>query len=321
MPCYYPLHAFKGKSQDAQKTKIVFQRPDSWKGDPIDLPCGQCIGCRLERARQWAMRCMHEASLYQENSFLTLTFDDDNLPKGSNICSRCVYPHVIGGSLCVSIFQDFMKRLRKLEPEKKIRFLHCGEYGDLYKRPHYHALLFNHGFSDRKMWSKRNGIRLYVSDTLSKLWPFGFSTVGDVTFESASYVARYSLKKKTGKYASSHYGSRKPEYITMSRRPGIGKGWFEKFKTDVYPRDRAVVRGFPSRPPRFYDNLHGAEDPASLALIKINREKDSIRYVDDVLSDGREIKVSDSCDSRLMVKEVVKKSQLLKLKKSLEEVI
>lgn len=302
MPCYYPLHAFKGKSKDSSKTLIVFSRPDSWKGERIDLPCGQCSGCKLERARQWALRCMHESSLYEENSFLTLTYNDDNLPEG--------------GSLVLSHFQNFMKRLRK-SVKKTVRFLHCGEYGELNARPHYHCLLFNHGFPDRKLYTERNGIRLYVSDALSKLWPFGFSTIGDVTFESASYVARYSLKKVTGYSAEAHYGSRKPEYITMSRRPGIGKGWYEKFKTDVYPRDRVIVRGFPSRPPRFYDGLLGVQDPSTLALIKIQREKNGNRFVSDVLSDGREIRVSDSCDARLLVKQEVKMAQLQKLKRTL----
>lgn len=319
MPCYSPLHAFKGKSEDGQKTKIAFKRSDSWKGEPLDLPCGQCVGCRLERSRQWAVRCMHEASLYEDNSFVTLTYDDEHLPKKKEMCVRCVRPHIIAGSVCVAEFQNFMRRLRKEYAFKKIRFLHCGEYGELNARPHYHALLFNVGFKDKRVWTQREGTRLYVSDRLSKLWPLGFSTIGDVSFESASYVARYSLKKVTGERAEAHYGLRKPDYITMSRRPGIGALWYAKFKADVYPRDRTVVRGFPSRPPRFYDNLLGAEDPSTLALLKLNREKNGNHMVSDVLSDGREIRVPDNCDARLMVKEEVKKAQLTKLKRTLEE--
>lgn len=318
MPCYSPLHAFKAKSEDASKIKICFQRSESWKGDPIDLPCGQCIGCRLEKARQWAVRCMHEASLYDENSFITLTYDDDHLPKKKEMCTRCVKPHLIAGSVCTADFQDFMKRLRKSERGKKIRFLHCGEYGELNARPHYHALLFNHGFPDRTVFSQREGNRLYVSDALSKLWPFGFSAIGEVTFESAGYVARYSLKKVTGESAEAHYGSRKPEYITMSRRPGLGQGWYEKFKGDVYPRDRVIVRGHATRPPRYYDGRLGMEDPALLAALKINRESNGFRFVEDVRSDGSVFRVSDTCDLRLAVKEEVKKAQLKKLKRTLE---
>lgn len=305
MPCYHPLHAYKGKSNDASKIKIVFRRPDSWKGERLDLPCGQCVGCRLERSRQWAVRCMHEASLYPENSFLTLTYSDKNLPPYS--------------SLVKSDFQYFMKRLRKSLTPKRVRYYHCGEYGDLLSRPHYHALLFNHDFQDKKLFSSKNSNPVYTSSELSSLWPQGFSVIGAVTFESAAYVARYVMKKITGKYASDHYGDRIPEYTTMSRRPGIGKGWYDKFKSDVYPHDRVVVRGVKTRPPRFYDTQLLKEDPSTMALLKLEREKNGQHFVTDILSDGTIVRVSDTCGSRLMVKEVVKKAQLLNLKRPLED--
>lgn len=304
MTCYFPLHAYKGKSKDADKIKIVFRRSDSWRGIELDLPCGQCIGCRLERSRQWAVRCMHEASLYNENSFLTLTYDDFHLPEN--------------GSLVLSDFQLFMKRLRKSIAPKRVRFFHCGEYGELYARPHYHALLFGHDFSDRKYFKGEGENRLYTSDRLSELWPQGHSLVGQVSFESAAYCARYVLKKVTGDKAEEHYQGRKPEYTTMSRRPGIGKAWFENFSGDVYPLDRVIVRGHPTRPPRFYDNLLARRDRSSFELIKINRELNGQHYVDDVLSSGRVVRVSDSSSRRLAVKEIVKQAEVSNLKRSLE---
>lgn len=307
MPCYSPLHAYKGKSNNAEKIKLVFRRPDSWRGETIDLPCGQCVGCRLERSRQWAVRCMHEASLYSDNSFLTLTYSDQNLPSNS--------------SLVKSDFQDFMKRLRKSIAPKRVRYYHCGEYGSLFKRPHYHALLFGHDFADKRVFSSTDKHSLYTSDTLSMLWPAGFSIIGEVTFESAAYVARYVMKKVTGDRASEHYAGRQPEYTTMSRRPGIGQGWYAKFKADVYPHDRVIVRGHATRPPRFYDNLLEREDPSTLALLKIAREKNGQHYVTDRLSDGTVVRVSDSSGPRLMVKEEVKKAQLLNLKRPLEDQI
>lgn len=306
MTCYSPLHAFKGKSKDASKIAITFRRPESWRGERLDLPCGQCIGCKLEKSRQWAIRCMHEASLYEENSFITLTYNEQNLPSD--------------GSLHLEHFQCFMKRLRKSVAPKRIRFYHCGEYGEKFSRPHYHSLLFGHDFRDKKYFSTRGDNTLFTSGSLSRLWPFGFSVIGDVTFESAAYVARYIMKKVTGEKAEAHYDGRAPEYTTMSRRPGIGAKWFEKFRSDVYPNDRVVVRGSYSRPPRFYDSLLGKDDPSLLALLKINREKNGNRYVSDVLSDGRVIQVPDSCDARLMVKELVKKAQISNLKRPLEEI-
>lgn len=305
MPCYSPLHAFKAYSKDKSKTVISFNYKDkgSLPNNKLTLPCGQCIGCRLERSRQWAVRCMHEASLYEDNSFLTLTYSDDNLPKD--------------GSLHLEHFQKFMKRLRKENAPKKIRFYHCGEYGEKFLRPHYHALLFNHDFGDKKVFSGKAPNIVYNSDSLSRLWPYGFAVTGEVTFNSAAYVARYILKKVTGEKAFDHYGSVKPEYTTMSRRPGIGKGWFDKFRTDVYPQDRIIVRSVSTRPPRFYDDQLQKSDPALMSLLKINREKNE-KFVTDTLSNGKVICVSDSCDQRLAVKELVKTAQIQNLKRPLE---
>ena len=309
MPCYHPLHAFKAKSKDTSKIAITFRRSESWRGEKLELPCGQCVGCRLERSRQWAIRCMHEASLYDRNCFLTLTYEDKHLPPG--------------GSLVKSDFQNFMKRLRK-KYGPGIRYYHCGEYGENLGRPHYHAIIFNHDFEDKKAFSERGGNTIYTSDELSDIWDYGFSVIGDVTFESAAYVARYVMKKVTGKKAVDHYGGLIPEYTTMSRGSkklgtgGIGKGWFDKFYTDVYPRDAVITRGYLSRPPRFYDNLYARKDRSTMELIKINRENNGFRFVNDVLSDGRVIRVNDSCDSRLAVKEICKLAEISTLKRPLE---
>lgn len=302
MPCYFPLKAFKAKSKDPQKTAITFRRSESWKGIEISLPCGQCIGCRLERSRQWAVRCVHEASLYDRNCFVTLTYDPAHLPKT--------------GSLQLEHFQLFMKRLRK-KYGAGIRFFHCGEYGDNLGRPHYHALLFNHDFDDKKYFSERNGNKVWTSDNLSNLWQMGFSLIGEVTFESAAYVARYVMKKVTGENKDIHYNGMKPEYVTMSRRPGLGKGWYEKYKTDVYPHDRVIVRGAETRPPRFYDNLLGKSDPSTLALLKIEREKNE-KFVTDVVN-GKTVIESDSSMRRLAIKEVVKRAEISNLKRPLED--
>lgn len=314
MPCYSPLKAYKGKSTETDKIAITFRRSSSWRGEEIKLPCSQCVGCRLERSRQWAVRCMHEASLYDDNSFITLTYDDDHLPKN--------------GSLVKEDFQLFMKRLRKEIYPRMVRYYQCGEYGETYQRPHYHALLFNYDFPDRKFWSQRGDNPIFTSDMLRNLWPMGHSVVGDVTFESAAYVARYIMKKVTGDKSKEHYGNRIPEYTTMSRGSarrgtgGIGKGWFDKFKSDVYPIDRVVVRGHDTRPPRFYDSLLGREDRSTLEWLKIEREKKAGRhFVDDVLSNGRRIRVSDNDSFRLAVKEEVKKAEISQLRRPLEELI
>lgn len=203
------------------------------------------------------MRCVHEASLYERNCFITLTYNDEHVPPG--------------GGLQVKDFQDFMKRLR-FRYGSGIRFFHCGEYGEKFSRPHYHACLFNFDFPDKELWKNERDVKLYRSEALEDLWEDrGFCTVGDVTFESAAYVARYITKKVTGDRADAHYGDRRPEYTTMSRRPGIGKGWFERFASDVFPSDEVVVRGKEMKPPKYYDRLFEVAYPSDYAKVKLKR--------------------------------------------------
>jgi len=254
MTCYHPLKAFRSPNLSAAgKLSISFSPTKGYTDLPITLPCGQCIGCRLERSRQWAVRCMHEAQLHDENAFLTLTYSEDCLPKS--------------GSIEKSAMQKFIKRYRKSISPGKIRYVLCGEYGDQTRRPHYHALIFGHDFSaDRIVHSKASdGSYLYTSELLSKLWPYGHALIGSVTFESAAYVARYCLKKITGKAAISAYEvldpqtgeiiSLTPEFFQMSLKPAIGSEWLKKFKSDVYPSDEIIVRGHKTRPPRAYDKI------------------------------------------------------------------
>lgn len=267
MPCFRPLYGYLAKdATEAGKYPIVFSPRKALGVDVIrQIPCGRCYGCLLERSRQWAMRCVHEASLYEKNCFITLTFNDWSVPGD--------------GSLDLSIFQKFMKRLRK-KFGSGVRYFHCGEYGELLQRPHYHACLFNFDFSDRVLWSVRNGVKLYRSADLESLWvnplngvSLGFSTVGDVTFDSAAYVARYCVKKVFGHDAPDHYGDLKPEYVSMSRRPGLSSGFFDKWKDDIYPHDYVVINGFKCKPARFYDNKYDLTNHNEMVNIKTNRKK------------------------------------------------
>ncbi len=260
MACFHPLTGYRSVEDGG----IVFNPLKGFTDLAITVPCGQCIGCRLERSRQWAIRCVHESSLWEQNSFITLTYDDDNLP--------------LNGSIDVTDFQKFMKRLRKKYTGQKIRFFHCGEYGEKNRRPHYHACLFNFDFPDKKLYSERKKIKLYRSEILEKLWPFGFSLIGDVTFESAAYVARYITKKITGAGAEAHYGLLQPEYVTMSRRPGIGKGWFDKWKSEVYPSDSIIINGKEVRPPKYYDRQYELLEKRLYLDVTLDRIKAGMKY-------------------------------------------
>lgn len=288
MPCFHPLKGFR-KPGGGWTPNPRIGYPDL----PLSIACGQCSGCRLERSRQWAVRCYHESQLYDENCFITLTYNNEFLPEH--------------GSLDVSHFQKFMKRLR-FKYEHKIRFFHCGEYGEKNFRPHYHAILFNHHFRDKKLWEVRNEFPLYTSKELEALWPFGFSTVGECTFQSAAYVARYIMKKINGAMADAHYEricpdcgeiyKLKPEYVTMSRRPGIGQPWLKRFKTDVYPHDYVVANGAKSRPPRYYDLQLEVQDPDTLEKIKRTRVRKSVAHADN--NTPERLKVREQCQHARM---------------------
>lgn len=275
--------------------------PSRIHSSPLELPCGQCIGCRIERTRQWATRCMHEASLHDDKCFITLTYDDEHLP----------WDH----SLNKQHFQAFMKRLRWKYQDKTIRFFHCGEYGDQLQRPHYHALLFNHTFLDLTLWSEREGINTYVSEELQKLWPYGFSTVGEVTWESAAYCARYATKKITGAKAKEHYWLQltedlkvevQPEYATMSLKPGIGRDWYEAYKGDCYPSDFITHKGKKLRVPRYYDKLLDETAPDHLKAIKKKRRQKA------------RLRDADTTPERLRAREYCAEQKLNRLNRPLE---
>ena len=270
MVCYSPLTAWRQRNSK----EVTFNRNRAIDPTrPLKIPCGQCVGCRLEKSRQWATRCMHEAQLWEHNTFVTLTYNDEHLPEGMTLRPEDM--------------TKFWKRLRK-HVGQKVRYFYCGEYGDNRGRPHYHAVIFNLEFGDKKFfkmsyYSNGDACPLYRSATLEKLWPYGFSSIGEVTFESAAYVARYVMKKRTGEGAENYYNyidhngvvhDRLPEFVRMSRRPGIASGWFERFGGDVYPNDFVVVKGRKYRPPRYYDEQLEEEEKEKLKRKRIrNAEK------------------------------------------------
>jgi len=296
MTCYYP-----------QKTYAKIGGGITWKksesnGNDLPIRCGGCLGCRLDYSREWAIRCMHEAQMHKENSFLTLTYAPEHLPQY--------------GSLQLSHFQKFMKRLRKAYEPKKIRFFHAGEYGKKLDRPHYHALIFGLEFEDKQPWKQIKGNLYYRSEKLERLWPYGFTSIGNVSYKSAAYCARYIMKKQGGPIATRKYSNNtmvdnstgeimiSKEYATMSRRPGIGQTWYERFgKTDAHTHDFVVVDGKRHPVPRYYDRLLARRDPDAFDRL-IQRRRDEARIHD---------------PDRLSAQETIKKAQANKLKRSYED--
>lgn len=275
MRCFSPLSAWQ-----RDDGVIVFSDSGGrWR--PLELPCGQCIGCRLRRSCGWAIRCVHESRMHPFSSFITLTYDLEHVPKD--------------GCLRYSDFQLFMRALRKRVSRVKDhgicfsgqpRFYMCGEYGEL-GRPHFHAILFGVHFSDRVKFTERDGVVVYRSDSLARIWKKGFCTVGEMTFESAAYIARYCMKKVTGDKADEHYKRVSedgevywlvPEFNRMSLKPGIGAKFFEKYKSEMYPRDYAVVRGVKYKPPRRYDEYLNKLDGSMLEEVKLARFENALKF-------------------------------------------
>lgn len=310
MPCYFPLTGYRSDVENFKTGKrgLVFKQEHAqWPLTEVTIPCGSCIGCRFERSRQWALRCVHEASLHDENCFITLTYDPQHLPADH--------------SLNKSHFQKFMKRLRKHFTGTPIRFYHCGEYGEKNNRPHYHACIFGMDFPDKVFKeTTKEGNKLYMSPLLTKLWGKGDikqQTVGELNFQTAAYTARYIMKKINGDKAEEHYrytdettGEQHqiiPEYTTMSRRPGIASNWYKKYKTDVYPSDEVIIKGIPMQPPTYYDNLLEKEEPHLHEIIKHERLLNAKKYT------------KDNTPERLHVKHKVKQAQANLLNRTLEE--
>lgn len=318
MTCYAPVTAWRSRDVNASgKRGLVFEPSRGLFASELKVPCNNCIGCRLDRARAWTTRLIAEGQQHERKVFLTLTYDDDHLPSPPTL----VPDHL----------QLFWKRLRKQAPGLKIKYLACGEYGDKYGRPHYHAIVFGIDFSDAQPWSKsRAGHQIFTSEKLDSIWSHGQCFIGSVSADSAGYVARYVLKKVIGDAAEDHYKSvdpltgeiydRLPEFLRCSK--GLGKVLFEENFSDIYPHDHCVVGGTKVPVPKYYDKLLDTTDPELLAVLKAKRKgrltdlqkaKEKSKLRRDFLR-----RKAESTPERLKVREKVKKAQLAVLKRDLE---
>lgn len=303
MACYHPLQGWRSQTvNESGKRSIVFNRKHAYLDMPIKIPCGQCIGCRLDYSRQWAVRCVHELQSYDRSAYITLTFNKDSLPSDRSVRVRDL--------------QLFFKRFRKEISPNRIRYFACGEYGDENQRPHYHAIIYGYDFPDKYPCGvNKQGDTLYTSPFLSQVWPFGYNWIGNVTFQSCAYVARYILKKQKSKDVEHHImvdpdtgemffgdkqfcimsrGGRAPEGENLG---GIGSRWFKKFKSDT-DKDYITLSGQRIGLPKFYDMLLERDDPNEFLSRKSKR-----RYI-------AKLREHDNTPTRLREKEIVKKSKI-----------
>ena len=249
------------------------------------------------------MRCAHEMQMHPPGTchFVTLTYNDDELPAGGSLH----YPH----------YQKFMKRLRR-NARQKFRFYMCGEYGDKYGRPHYHAILFGLQLEDLELWRTHQHVKYYRSELVEKSWSHGHVEISEANYKNAAYVARYIMKKVTGDQAEDHYKridpitlaeyEVEPEFTRMSLKPGIGATWYEKYATDIFPGDFCIVDGSKKKVPRYYEQSFKKHDPEKHEEIKKRRRKKARQMAKDTTPD------------RLRQREICAEARVTKLKRELE---
>lgn len=202
----------------------------------VVVPCGKCLGCRLDYSRRWADRMMLELETEKKGVFVTLTYQDDKLP----IAFDDDTGEAIGATLYKKDFQDFMKRLRREFDGKdghpgpvRIRYFLAGEYGPSTCRPHGHAIIYGlslEDFPDLEFRGKNElGQNFFSSEKFRNIWSNGFVSLSEVSWDTCAYVARYVVKKAQAETGLSpeDIGLEK-EFCLMSRRPGLGAEYLKQ---------------------------------------------------------------------------------------------
>lgn len=285
MSCYHPIEAWdytdqldlfgprqismKGPHDLDDRKKMIRQ------GRRLLLPCRKCVGCRLDKSREWANRVVMEQLYHQESWFLTLTYDDEHLPPAYPVDPATGEILSVHATLVKDDLQKFFKRLRK-NSKQELRYFASGEYGSQTYRPHYHCLIFGLHLDDLKPIKQNfSGDQYYISDFISKCWPFGIHILGQVTWNSAAYVARYTMKKATHGYTKEYYEKAgiQSEFQTMSLRPAIGRRFYDDHP-DLFEYSTFNVTtmygGLKMSPPEYFRKLHKKDRPLDVLLSGLN---------------------------------------------------
>ena len=258
--CVSPLEGWYAKKRNpkTRKRSVVFDLREGLHDRPVAVPCGRCIECRLQKARSWALRCMHEASFHKFNCWITLTYDDENLPDN--------------GSLSRRDLQLFLKKLRKRHEPERFKFFASGEYGGNTMRPHYHVMLFGLDFADKKRIGTRDNFPVWHSDFLDSVWGKGNTEIGSLTVDSAMYTCKYIVDKDD----RVDFGAREMPFLQMSRGGrngrGIGHSWYKKNQLEMFRDDNVIIKGSEVAIPRYYQSLMAQDDAERLAFLKAKRK-------------------------------------------------
>lgn len=254
------------------------------------IPCGHCTACRLNHSKQWATRCMLESETWEENYFITLTYDEEHhiIPEEFTDKNGITWTNDGSWNGCLEPkdLQLFNKSLREHYRTKYnhtgIRFFACGEYGTQSGRNHFHEILFNCPILPSKLKYYKttfDGNILYTSEEFSKLWGKGYVVIAHFSWNTAAYVARYVTKKFTGINSDLHYGvlGQIPEFSRASNRPGIGRFYYDKNRDKLYENDELLIKTkrdttIITKPPKYFDKLYDIDYPDDMQKIKLRRQ-------------------------------------------------
>lgn len=290
--CPFVKKAFytgKINKETGKNEVIIASRNKKWIYNPnainqklteyIEIPCGECEICKANQAQAKAERAIAEAESHENNCVINLTYNDENLPININKETGTVTP-----TLKYKDFQDFKKRLlqhyKRKYNQENIRFMVAGEYGEQYKRPHYHAIFFNLDIKDKKEHGKtKKGSKEYTSEEIQKLWGKGYTTIGEVNQSSIQYIANYCLKKFKGKEAKRKYEELgiQPEFVQSSRRPGLGHEYLIKNKEKILENNKSYINTnngtIEIHRNKYFDRLIEKENPEIIKNIKKERNE------------------------------------------------
>lgn len=218
--CLMPLGGWRSRNpNDSGKYPVTFRMRDGWIDQPIEIPCGKCIGCKSDKATAWGIRAYHESTRHKQCAFVTFTYDDQHMP--------------VDGKVSKYEAQCILKRMRN--HGLKFRYMLCGEYGGVTKRPHYHALIFGQDFRDDAvpLGVSARQVDQYSSRVIDKVWDKGFHVIEDVNAAACFYVAGYLLKNN----------DEDDSFLLASRKPYIGHGWLSRFADHISQQGFVTIDG------------------------------------------------------------------------------